>query len=215
MPIGVASMSFTCPIPTACTSLTWAGKAAPLVLAASAGQGFPKSTLSCCPTGHAGHDGQAAFRDIYFQRFDRVDGAGGKVDAPSANKFLGGAVLGRHAPARPKTGPICDAALAVSSGTVPWAMIRPPPAPASGPISMIVRFCQHLGVVVDKDDRVAVGNQVVHDAVQADDVRGCSPMDGSSSTYSTPVVRLRTARASCIRWRSPVESVADARSSVR
>ena len=32
-------------------------------------------------------------------------------------------------------------------------------------------------------------------------------MDGSSSTYSTPVVRLRTARASCIRWRSPVESV--------
>ena len=29
--------------------------------------------------------------------------------------------------------------------------------------------------MVDKDDRVAVGNQVVHDAVQADDVRGVQP----------------------------------------
>ena len=46
-------------------------------------------------------------------------------------------------------------------------------------------------------------------------LEGCNPMDGSSSTYKTPVVRLRTARASCIRWRSPVESVDDARSSVR
>ena len=37
----------------------------------------------------------------------------------------------------------------------------------------------------------------------------------SSSTYSTPVVRLRTARASCTRWRSPVDSVEPARSSAR
>ena len=40
-------------------------------------------------------------------------------------------------------------------------------------------------------------------------------MDGSSSTYSTPVVLFRTARASCMRWRSPVESVEAARSSER
>ena len=32
-------------------------------------------------------------------------------------------------------------------------------------------------------------------------------MDGSSSPYSPPVVRLRTARASGTRWRSPVDSV--------
>ena len=38
-------------------------------------------------------------------------------------------------------------------------------------------------------------------------LEGCRPMEGSSSTYSTPVVRLRTARASCIRCRSPVERV--------
>ena len=41
---------------------------------------------------------------------------------------------------------------------------------------------------------------------------GCSPTDGSSRTYSTPVVLFRTARASCILWRSPVESVEAARS---
>ena len=46
-------------------------------------------------------------------------------------------------------------------------------------------------------------------------LEGCSPMEGSSSTYSTPVVLLRTARASCIRCRSPVERVDEARSSVR
>ena len=44
---------------------------------------------------------------------------------------------------------------------------------------------------------------------------GCNPIDGSSSTYNTPVVRLRTARASCTRWRSPVDSVAPARSKDR
>ena len=40
-------------------------------------------------------------------------------------------------------------------------------------------------------------------------------MDGSSSTYKTPVVRFRTALASCIRCRSPVESVEAARSRER
>ena len=44
---------------------------------------------------------------------------------------------------------------------------------------------------------------------------GCNPIDGSSSTYKTPVVRLRTARANCIRWRSPVDKVAEARSRVK
>ena len=44
---------------------------------------------------------------------------------------------------------------------------------------------------------------------------GCRPVLGSSSTYSTPVVSLRTARASCARWRSPVDSDADERSNVR
>ena len=41
---------------------------------------------------------------------------------------------------------------------------------------------------------------------------GCRPMDGSSRTYITPVVRFLMALASCILWRSPVDSVEPARS---
>jgi hypothetical protein len=44
---------------------------------------------------------------------------------------------------------------------------------------------------------------------------GCSPTDGSSSTYSMPVVFARTVEVSSIRWRSPIDSVAPDRSSVR
>ena len=40
-------------------------------------------------------------------------------------------------------------------------------------------------------------------------------MEGSSRTYSTPVVLFRTARASCIRCRSPVERVEAARSRLK
>ena len=36
---------------------------------------------------------------------------------------------------------------------------------------------------------------------------GCRPIDGSSKTYITPVVRFLTTLASCIRWRSPVDKV--------
>ena len=62
-----------------------------------------------------------------------------------------------------------------------------------------VRFLQNLRVVVHEDHGVSVRHQIMHHAGQPHDVRGCSPMDGSSSTYKTPVVRLRTARASPIR----------------
>ena len=44
---------------------------------------------------------------------------------------------------------------------------------------------------------------------------GCSPTDGSSSTYSMPVVLARTVEVSSIRCRSPVDSEAPARSRVR
>ena len=42
---------------------------------------------------------------------------------------------------------------------------------------------------------------------------GWSPIDGSSRTYRTPVVRFLTERASCIRCLSPVERVEAERSS--
>ena len=44
---------------------------------------------------------------------------------------------------------------------------------------------------------------------------GCSPIEGSSSTYMTPVVRLRTDLASWTRCLSPVERVDDGRSRAR
>lgn len=78
-----------------------------------------------------------------------------------------------------------------------------------------IGLAQNLRVVIDEQNGVAVVDEIVHHAGEADDVRRCKPMEGSSSTYKTPVVRLRTARASCMRWRSPVESVEAARSSVR
>ena len=74
---------------------------------------------------------------------------------------------------------------------------------------------EHAHVMVHDHHGIAVRHQVMHHAEQPIHVRGVQAMDGSSSTYSTPVVRLRTARASCTRWRSPVESVAPARSSAR
>ena len=44
---------------------------------------------------------------------------------------------------------------------------------------------------------------------------GCSPTDGSSSTYSMPVVLARTVEVSSMRCRSPVDSDAPARSRCR
>ena len=67
---------------------------------------------------------------------------------------------------------------------------------------------KNMRVMIHKDDGISVRNKIVHYAGKA-----VNPIDGSSSTYSTPVVRLRTALASCIRCRSPVDSVEEDRSS--
>ena len=101
--------------------------------------------------------------------------------------------------------------------TVPWAMIcnrrrpRPPgPSPRSSPPR------RESGC---RGPPAAPNCHPPPDRASRRSARrcwtGCSPMEGSSSTYSTPVVRLRTERASCIRWRSPVERVEEARSRVR
>jgi hypothetical protein len=44
---------------------------------------------------------------------------------------------------------------------------------------------------------------------------GCKPIDGSSSTYSSPVALLRRVRLSYTRCSSPVDSVREARPSER
>ena len=115
-----------------------------------------------------------------------------------------------------RNGPICEAGVSSMVGIVPSAITCPPFAPASGPISIIqsasFKICVSWSTRITE---LPSATKSCITPVRPTILDGCRPMDGSSSTYKTPVVRLRTARASCIRWRSPVERVADARSSDR
>ena len=111
---------------------------------------------------------------------------------------------------------ICKFSFILMSSVVPSAMTWPPFAPASGPISM--SQSASLKICVSWSTRrteLPSSMRSCITPVRPTMFAGCKPMEGSSSTYKTPVVRLRTARASCMRWRSPVESVEAARSSVR
>ena len=115
-----------------------------------------------------------------------------------------------------KNGAIRLLGFAATSSTVPCAITCPPSAPATGPISM--RWPAALSTRTSWSTTTTELPSATRSRITPSSpstFEGCSPMDGSSSTYSTPVVRLRTARASCTRWRSPVESVAPARSSAR
>ena len=217
MPIGVASMSFTCPIPTACTSLTWAGRAAPLVLAASAGTRLSKInvvlpdpdtpvTTVRRPFGISTSSGLT----VWIAPVERWM-------CPCSNSCSAG-VRGRTiVSALPERyGPIWESGWQQRSSTVPWTITCPPPAPASGPISTIQSASERIWVSWSTSNtELPSATRSCITAVRPSILEGCRPMEGSSSTYSTPVVRLRTDRASCIRWRSPVERVEAARSRVR
>ena len=72
---------------------------------------------------------------------------------------------------------------------------------------------KHTGIMIDHNHRIAVSHQIAHHAQQSIHIRRMQSDRRFISTYSTPVVRLRTERANCTRWRSPVDSVAPARSS--
>ena len=99
---------------------------------------------------------------------------------------------------------------------VPWAITVPPLAPAAGPSSMtqsaertISRSCSTTTTELPFPARaVSVRRSPAT-------LLGCSPTDGSSSTYSMPVVLARTVEVSSMRCRSPVDSEAPARSRVR
>ena len=217
MPMGVASMSFTCAMPSASTAFTCPGRAVPFTLACSAGMRLsrmrvvlplpdtPVTTVSR-PLGRSSSSGFTVWM-ASVERWMR----------PSANSSFSG-VRGRAwTPARPaRNGPIWEAAFASISGMAPCAMMCPPFAPASGPISMSQSASFKIWVSWSTSTtELPSAMRSCITSVRPSMLEGCRPMDGSSSTYSTPVVRLRTARASCIRWRSPVERVDAARSSVR
>ena len=98
----------------------------------------------------------------------------------------------------------------------PWAITVPPSVPAAGPSSMIQselrmtsRSCSTTTTELPFPARAAIV------LTSPWTLLGCSPTDGSSSTYSMPVVLVRTVEVSSIRCRSPVDSESPARSRVR
>ena len=104
---------------------------------------------------------------------------------------------------------------AISSG-VPWATTRPPSRPAPGPISMNRSAARSTRTSWSTNTtELPASSRSCMTPIRPSIFAGCRPVLGSSSTYSTPVVSLRTARASCARWRSPVDNDADERSNVR
>ena len=218
MPMGVASISLTRPMPGASTARTCSGSLAPRMAASSAGIRLSKISVVLPepetpvttvkrPLGMRTSSGLTVWSAAVASRI-----------VPSAN-ICSRATAGRSrsfcAPG-PRKGPISERPLAASAGTVPCARMRPPSAPAPGPISTIQSASESTCVSWStRRTELPSATRSCMTAVSPTMLAGCRPIEGSSSTYSTPVVRLRTARASCMRWRSPVESVAAARSRER
>ncbi len=98
----------------------------------------------------------------------------------------------------------------------PSATTRPPAAPARGPKSssrsalrITSRSCSTSSSVLPRL------RSFVRAAISRAVSRGCSPIVGSSSTYSTPDSPLPIWLARRMRWASPPESVGAARCNVR
>ena len=180
MPIGVASMSFTCAMPSASTARRLRRQRRDKAF---------QNQRRLAGAGHTRDNGQPPLGNVHLQRLDRMDGVRRKMDAPLGKQLRRRAVPGRSTPLL--TQKRADLGRRVPGQVGHRALGNDVPAARTGlgaHLDEPVRLRQHLCVVINEHHRVAVGDQVV---------------------------RLRTARASCIRWRSPVESVDDARSSVR
>ena len=112
--------------------------------------------------------------------------------------------------------PVADSGEAASSSTVPDTTTRPPCSPAPGPMSttwsaarIVSSSCSTtISVLPRSRSRVRVW-------ISRWLSRWCRPIDGSSSTYSTPTNPEPICVASRIRCASPPDSVAAARSSER
>ena len=86
---------------------------------------------------------------------------------------------------------------AIISGMLPCAITYPPSCtgfavPSRSASPPPIRICVSWST---SKYRIAVCNQIMHHAHSIPTIfDGCRPMEGSSSTYRTPVVRFRTAR---------------------
>ena len=138
MPMGVASMSFTRPMPGADTSSTWAGRGCFWIAASRAGTRLsrisvvlpepetPVTTVSR-PLGMSASRGFT----VWMAPVDRwmVPKSKSSPQGHRGRSGLGASCL--------RKGPMREAGSSASSFTVPWASTRPPSAPAPGPISTI------------------------------------------------------------------------------
>ena len=210
-------MSFTRPMPSASTARTWSGSLRPAMRASRPGirlsrirvvlpdPDTPVTTVSR-PLGMSTSRGFT----VWMAPVDRWT-------RPYWNSSSSRHLCRIRTSSFPdRKGPIWEAGSAATSATVPWASTRPPSAPALGPISMSQWAWDKICVSWStRSTELPSATRSSITAVRPAMLAGWRPMEGSSSTYSTPVVRLRTARASCIRCRSPVDRVAAERSRVR
>ena len=112
--------------------------------------------------------------------------------------------------------PVNELSFLAISSAVPVAMTRPPCTPAPTPMSMMwsaVRMasssCSTTITVLPRSRRcVSVDNRRSLS-------RWCKPMDGSSSTYMTPISPAPIWLARRIRWASPPDNVSAERARVR
>ena len=216
-PMGVASMRFARSMPAASMRLTWAGSFAPLAFATSAGMRL-SSTSVVLPEPDTPVTAVRRPRGIATSSgFTVCSAPVASSMLPCANTSAAGTRSRTRTISSPeRKPPINEAGFASTSASVPCATIRPPSAPAPGPISTSQSAAARMRVswsTMATELPSASRSRITSTSPSM--LEGCRPMDGSSSTYSTPVVRLRTARASCTRWRSPVDSVEPARSSAR
>ena len=106
-----------------------------------------------------------------------------------------------------------DAGSPMTSSSVPWDTTSPPLLPAPGPISIIQSdILRALTSWSTRMTELPWSTRPRTMPIIPSRLEGWSPMDGSSRTYMTPVVRFLRALASWTLWRSPVDRVDPARS---
>ena len=184
MPMGVASMSLTCAMPSARISRICAGRALPFIFASSAGTRLsstivvfpepdtPVTTVSR-PLGMSSSKGLTVWM-LPVERWI----------APSANISPVPAHRRSFVSAFPeRNGPIWDSGFASKSAIVPSAMTCPPLTPASGPISITQSASFRIWVSWStRMTELPSATRSCITPVRPTMFDGCRPMDGSSST---------------------------------
>ena len=216
MPIGVASISLIWLIPSASIDRTCFGRSLPPILASNAGTRLSRTivvfplpdipvTTVKRPFGILTSRGLTVWMlDVFISM------------TPKENISSLDALLRRSGFPPSRNGPIMETESPIRSSTVPSAMILPPSAPAFGPSSIIqsdlLRICVSWST---RTTELPSATRSSMTPISPSIFAGWRPMEGSSRTYRTPVVLLRTDLASCARCLSPVDRVEVARSKVK